>query len=63
MNVSSILKKLMSVLLAAILMVTMIPSAVYADIGQKNQSEHLSQIPEAVLPASRDDGEISKEMH
>ncbi|MBO4818592.1 MAG: hypothetical protein J5528_00500, partial [Firmicutes bacterium] len=61
MNVSSILKKLMSVLLAAILMVTMIPSAVYADIGQKNQSEHLSQIPEAVLPASRDDGEISKE--
>ena len=62
MRALDILKKLMSILLAAVMMVTLVPSAVYADIGQKNQSEHLSQIPEAVLPASRDgESEISKE--
>ena len=61
MKVLSILKKLMSVLLAAVLMVTMIPAAVYADMGQV-QSEKTVLSPEGVVPSEKDGTEqISKE--
>ena len=34
MKALSVLKKLMSVLLAAVLIMTMMPAAIYADVGQ-----------------------------
>ena len=60
MKALNVLKKLMSVLLAAVLMMTMMPSAVYADIGQK-QNEKLSQIPEAVIQDLKDEDKEIKE--
>ena len=60
MKALNVLKKLMSVLLAAVLMMTMMPSAVYAYIGQK-QNEKLSQIPEAVIQDLKDEDKEIKE--
>ena len=51
MKALSVLKKLMSVLLAAVLIMTMMPAAIYADVGQR---EKTNEIPEAVIPVIKE---------
>jgi hypothetical protein len=59
MKILNVLKKLTSVLLAAVMIMTMMPAAIYADAGQ---GEKIKEIPEAVIPVVKDEeGEIKEE--